>query len=141
MTAPPMNGNGGPPPPTPDGMVPVDHDAVINDLMNAIQQCATAGAMQASAAEAKDFGQAALFYAQALVVLDPSVSQGGTPIAHDLALETQRGANAVALEQVRGDNALKQAREVAAAPTPAKRKSVSVRRDQHGRAQSYSVEG
>jgi hypothetical protein len=94
-----------------------------------------------SAAEAQAFADAALKLAQAVIILDPSLSQGGTPLVHDLVMQDKRNEGAVQVEAQRGQNALKQAQVAAAAPTPAKRKSVSVRRDGHGRATEYSVEG
>lgn len=116
-------------------------EAVSQAQLTAAYLLARKAGTATSAAEAKDFAQAALLLAQGLIVMDPSLSQGGTPIEHDIALETVRQQGAVAVEKVRGDNALRQAKETAAAPTPAKRKTVSVRRDGHGRASEYSVEG
>jgi hypothetical protein len=94
-----------------------------------------------SAAEAQAFADAALKLAQAVIILDPSLSQGGTPLMHDLVMQDKRNEGAVQVEAQRGANAVAQAKVAAAAPTPAKRKSVSVRRDGHGRATEYSVEG
>lgn len=111
-----------------------------------------AGSGSVSAAEAKDFAQASLLIAQSLVVLDPSLSQGGTPLAHDVALEQtrqagmvaaeqSRGQTAIQIEHVRGANQLRHAKELAAAPTPAKQRSVTVRRDGHGRPAGYDIHG
>jgi hypothetical protein len=94
-----------------------------------------------SAAEAKDFAQGVLSLVQSVVVLDPSMSQGGTPLEHDIAMQHVRNQGAVQVEIQRGENAIKQARAVAAAPQPSQKRTVSVRRDGHGRASEYSVEG
>jgi hypothetical protein len=153
MTAPPQaNGNGnGQAPPLADGTTQIDPMLVTNALLNAVQQCA-AGAAAASGQDAKDYMSAALNGAQAIVILDPSLAQGGTPLEHDLALEQSRGATQeniariqgatqVQVAHVSGEHALKQAREKAAAPTPAKRKNVTVRRDATtGRATGATVE-
>lgn len=147
MTAPAMM-NGGPPP-LPDGTAPVDPMAVTNTLLNAVQQCAFKASI-AEGQDAKDFMAAALSGVQAVVVLDPSLSQGGTPLAHDLALEQSRGQTQeniaqingktqLAQEALRGENALRQAKETAAAPTPAKKKVATISRDPHGRMSSASV--
>lgn len=147
MTAPPMSGGG---PVMPGAMVPEDPSAVTQALLRAARVAAENAAAVESGAEAKDFGQAALNFAQAVVVLDPSLSQGGTPVAHDIALEQIRGQtqqnvaqiqgdHAVAVENVRGAHALRAAKETAAAPTPAKRKTVSVQRDEHNRMSSATV--
>lgn len=130
MTAPPQM-NGQPPMQGPPPMVAPNPDDVTAALLNAALQVAQKAAGTDNGAEAKDFGQAALNFAQAVVVLDPSLSQGGTPLQHDVALEAVRGQtqenvariqgeHSVAVESVRGDNALRQAKEAAAAPTPAK---------------------
>lgn len=133
MTAPPqMNGNGPIQPPT----VPENPMAGVNEMLGAIRLCATKARGATSAAEAKDFATAALNFAQAIIVLDPSLSQGGTPLAHDLALEEVRGETQkdmariqaeaqIKQEHVRGQNALRQAKETAAAPTPAKRITIN----------------
>lgn len=132
MTAPAqMNGNG--PPPV---MTQVDPMAGVNEMLRAIQSCSSKAAGAQSAAEAKDFALAALNFAQAIVVLDPSLSQGGTPLAHDAALEqirgqtqenvaTIQGQHAVQLERLRGEHALRQAKETAAAPSPARGKAAN----------------
>jgi hypothetical protein len=105
----------------------------INAALRAFRIAAENSASEKSGAEAKDWAQAALNFAQAIVVLDPSLSQGGTPLAHDLALkgmegETQKavaaiqGETQVQVEHVRGQHALRQANETAKAPTPARTK-------------------
>lgn len=138
MTAPIQNGQ--PPqgpagPPLPDGTAQIDPRLVTNALLNAVQQCAV-GASTASGQDAKDFMAAALNGAQAIVILDPTLAQGGTPLQHDVMLEAQRGQTQenvariqgetqVAVAQTSGMHALEQARERAAAPTPARRKMAS----------------
>jgi hypothetical protein len=140
-----MNGNGQAPPP----IVPEDPMQGVNEMLGAIRLCAQKARGVGSAAEAKDFAAAALSFAQAIIVLDPSLSQGGTPLAHDLALEEVRGEtqqavaqiqgeHAVRLEQVRGQNALRQAKETAAAPTPAKH--ITINRES-GRTSATVKEG
>lgn len=148
MTAPPQM-NGGPPP-GPGGMVQEDPAVGVNALLRALRVAAENAAGTQSGAEAKDYGAAALSFAQAIIVLDPTRSQGGTPLQHDIALKTIDGQTQQAVATIQGDaaakvaevngqHALRLAKETAAATTPAKTKSVSVRRDAHGRASSYSV--
>jgi hypothetical protein len=148
MTAPPqMNGQA---PILQGGTTQEDPSLGVNAALRAFRVAAENAAGEASGAEAKDWAAAALSFAQAIVVLDPQLSQGGTPLAHDAMLEQIRGEtqqavaqiqgeHAVRLEQVRGANALKQARETAAAPTPARTRVATVNRDPHGRMQSASV--
>lgn len=58
------------------------------------------------------------------------------PLDHHIQMEQERGQNALALELARGDNAVRVAKEsAAAAPTPVK--SIKVNRDSTGRASSY----
>lgn len=139
-----MNGNG--PPPV---MTQVDPMAGVNEMLRAIQSCGTKASGATSAAEAKDFAAAALSFAQAIVVLDPSLSQGGTPLQHDATLEqirgqtqenvaTIQGQHAVQLEQLRGQHALQQAKATAAAPTP--RKKMTINRE-NGRMTGITQEG
>lgn len=146
MTAPPqMNGQMMPPPMQADD--PADVTAA---LLHAALMVAQKAAGVDSGAEAKDFGQAALNFAQAVIVLDPRLSQGGTPLQHDVALEAARGqtqenvariqgVHAVAIEQIRGDHALRLAQETAAAPTPAKK--LKVTRDSNNRMTGIESEG
>ena len=102
-----VNGNGGPPSAAPDtaGLV-----AAMLDAMGVLTGKA---AMDASAAEAKDHAASVLSFAQAIVVLDPTLNQQGIPLAHE-----------VLMEQVRqdGQQRLEEARQAAAAPTPKKRR-------------------
>lgn len=150
MTAPPQM-NGGPPPGVAE-MVPEDAAVGVNAILRAIRICAENSAGVQSGAEAKDFGTAALAFAQALIVLDPSLSQGGTPLAHDVAIKQLDGETQARVAQIQADaaarvadisgqHALRQAKETAAAKTPAKDKTVTVRRDAHGRASDYKVSG
>jgi hypothetical protein len=126
---------------------PVDPKGPLSEALLQAQQLEVAetltrkAAGTESAAEAQAFADAALKLAQAVIILDPSLSQGGTPLVHDLVMQDKRNEGAVQVEAQRGANAVAQAKVAAAAPTPAKRKSVSVRRDGHGRATEYSVEG
>jgi hypothetical protein len=113
---------------------------VANALLRATRQCAEKAAMGNAAAESKDFAQAALAAAQAFVVLDPAADASGVPLTHQLTLERERGQIAIEQERIRGENALKQAQERAAAPTPRKSKTVNVRRDEQGRPAAYRLE-
>jgi hypothetical protein len=130
------------------GQQMMDPAMVTDALLRAAENAATKS-LTAQGQDCKDFATAALNLAQAVVVLDPQLSQGGTPLEHDIALksidhETQarvatiQGQTAVAVEQVRGQNALAQAKETAAAPTP--RKRVTVNRE-NGRMTGMEVEG
>jgi hypothetical protein len=133
----------------PTGQTQVDPAMVTDALLRAAQNAATTS-LSAQGQDTKDFAVAALNFAQAVVVLDPQLSQGGTPLEHDLAIKSMdheaqarvasiQGDTAVRVEQVRGDNALRQAKETAAAPTP--RKKLSVARDGSGRMTGISEEG
>ena len=75
-------------------------------LSEAINLCASKASGSGSAAEAKDFMQAALYGAQAVVIMDPARDQGGVP------LEPERQ-----MERVR-----KQAQSSSAAPSPGRSK-------------------
>jgi hypothetical protein len=133
----------------PGGQTMIDPALVTQELLGAIQEAARK-ARTASGQDCKDFASAALNLAQAIIVLDPSLSQGGTPLQHDLALkavdgETQKAVAAIQGEaqvrvaDVHGQHALRQARETAAAPTP--RKKLAVSRDGSGRMTGISEEG
>jgi hypothetical protein len=133
-----------------DGTTQVDPAEVTNALLNAIHQAALRAASDSSGQEGKDWALAALNLAQAVVVLDPSLSQGGSPLAHDVAIkamegETQKavaaiqGETQVRVAHVTGEHALRQANAKAQAPSPAKKKTATVRRDGSGRATSYEV--
>jgi hypothetical protein len=83
VTAPAQtNGHAPQGPPLADGTAQIDPMLVTNALLNAVQQCAI-GAAAASGQDAKDYLNAALNGAQAIIILDPSLSQGGTPLQHD----------------------------------------------------------
>lgn len=134
----------------PGGIVPEDPARVTNALLIAVRRAAEDAAAAQDPREVQELLSGALSAAQAIVVLDPSLSQGGTPIAHDLAMEQTRqagqaqvarvqGEAAVAVERTRGEHAVRQARAAAAAPTPAKERTVSVSRDGSGRASEYKV--
>jgi hypothetical protein len=132
--------------PLPVPQPPVDpkgplSDALLQAQLDTAQSLTRKAQGSDAAAEAKDFAAAALSIVQAIIILDPALSQGGTPLVHDLVMQDKRNEGAVQVEAQRGANAVAQAKVAAAAPTPAKRKSVSVRRDGHGRATEYSVEG
>jgi hypothetical protein len=148
MSVIPMNGGG--PGIAPGGTTQEDPQLGVNALMRAIRVMAENAAGDSSAAEAKDHGQAALYFAQALVILDPSLSQGGTPLEHDMALaqiqgQTQAQVAAIQADatkhvaNVQANTQLRQAREAAAAPTPSRKLSVS--RDGSGRMTGIHQEG
>lgn len=131
--------NGGAAAPPPDPGEQMAHDASMA-LLNALKlNAGYAASAGDSAGEAKDFAAACLSLAQAVVVLDPNLTATGEPLDHQLALETTRAAGQLAIEQQRGANALEQAKAAAAAPTPAK--SINVKRDQAGRTSGYEVNG
>ena len=123
----------------PDGTVPVDEAHVTNALLQAVLQAAQAGATAQDTREMGEAAKAALAYAQAVVVLDPNLTAAGEPLAHALEMEALKQRTNLALETIRGEVALKAAKERAAAPTPAKRRSVTVQRDTNGRASGYEV--
>src|SRR4051794_16887529 len=79
------------PPVLPDGTTQEDPDLGINAALRAFRVAAENSASEKSGAEAKDWAMAALNFAQAIVVLDPSLSQGGTPLAHDVAIKAMEG--------------------------------------------------
>lgn len=133
MTAPPMNGNGGPPDMNPvevPGNVPLPPAADTTDalvaLIEGIATLARKSAMDDNAAEAKDYMQAALFAAQAQAVLDPNKTQTGTPLDHEVKLAQLNQQGALNLEAQRGANQASAAKVTekatgdAAAPSPGK---------------------
>lgn len=141
-----------PPPPVPifpDGTRAEDPTLGVNAMLRAVRVAAENAAAEKLSDVAKDWADTALKFAQAIVVLDPSLSQGGTPLDHDVALKQIEGQTqatvadiqrqaAVEVEHTRGEHALRQAREVAAAPTPVKK--VTINRE-NGRATGAKVEG
>lgn len=108
-------------------------------LLNALEQLATKAAGATDTREQHEAAKGALALAQAIVVLDPELDGQGSSLQHQIALEEVRGAQQVAVERTRGENALAQAREAARAPSPAR--SVQVKRDSNGRASQYDVTG
>jgi hypothetical protein len=138
--APPVPATPPPPPPAlQPGEDPESPIGVANALLRAARQCAEKAAMGNAAAESKDFAQAALAAAQAFVVLDPAADASGVPLTHQLVMERERGQLALEQERIRGENALRQAQERAAAPTPAKRRMVA-RRSPEGRLEAIEEE-
>jgi hypothetical protein len=137
MTAPPQMAPPQIGPPILQGGTTQEDPALgINAGLRAIRIAFENIASEKSAQEAKDWAMAALNVAQAIVVLSPSVSQGGTPLEHDMAMkglegETQQavaaihGQTQIAVEAQRGENARRQANEAAQAPTPARGKVAS----------------
>lgn len=140
--------NGGSPQPEPP-MLTQDPAEVADALLRACKVAAENAATAQDTREISEAGKAALAFAQAVVILDPNLTQSGEPIDHALEMESLRGQNAVALENARGANAveaehtrglhaLEVAKHNAAAPTPSRR--ISVKRDGTGRATSYETE-
>lgn len=131
VTAPPQLA-AGPQAAQPSPMAAPDTQALLAAQINAATALSTKASGADSAAEAKDFAQGVLFLAQAIVVLDPSLSQGGTPLAHDVALEQARGRTQQSVAAIQSDaqvkvaalqaEATRHARETAAAPSPAREK-------------------
>lgn len=76
---------------TPQVKVPVDQDEVLEELLRAVKVLAENAQSEPSAAEAKDYGQAALAFAQAHITLDPDRLVGGdTPEARVAAAPPTR---------------------------------------------------
>jgi hypothetical protein len=137
MTAPPQMAPQQIGPPILQGGTTQEDPALgINAGLRAIRIAFENIASEKSAQEAKDWAMAALNVAQAIVVLSPSVSQGGTPLEHDMAMKTLEGQaqqavaqihgqTQIAVEAQRGENARRQANEAAQAPTPARGKVAS----------------
>lgn len=111
------------------GLVPVDPHAVTQSLLRAIQLAADKATVATDTREMDECAKAALNFSQAVVLLDPTLSPDGVPLDHQLAME-----------RVKGQNALDQTKAKAAASTPAK-KTVRVGRDQQGRPSSYELTG
>lgn len=85
MSAPQINGNMAAP------MVVEDSLALREALVRACRVCAENAASEDSAAEAKDYAQAALSFAQAVITLDPSRLAGGdTPEARAASVPVAR---------------------------------------------------
>jgi hypothetical protein len=109
---------------------PPDAEGLRSACVDAAEILARKGGAASSAAEAKDFSAAVLNFAQALAVMSPETDVNGVPLQH----ERQMAQDRAALEMAKIKEQAK-----AQAPTPS-RKTVSVSRDQHGRANNYSVE-
>lgn len=119
----------------PSGIIRANPEEVLNALLLAVQRSAESGAGAADTREAGETAKAALAFAQAWAILNPQLDPAGLPLDHHLQMEQQRGVNALALEQTRGENMVAAAKEAARAPTPVK--TLKVNRDQTGRASSY----
>lgn len=122
---------------------PPDRATVQGTLLRAIERAAEDAAGAKDAREVRELGQAALSFAQAVAVLDPDVDQAGTSVEHQAALEELRGQQAhdraIAVQELQGAQALEQAQAAAAAQPAATRRSVTVRRDDHGRPAAYDL--
>lgn len=105
------------------GLAPqIEHTAeqVTLSLLNACKQMADHAAGAADTREGAEAARAALALAQAVVVLDPELDGQGVSIERQIALTAAQATGQAHVEEVRGANALAQARERASAPTPAK---------------------
>lgn len=123
------NGNGGPPAPGQAPMVPPDPHEVTDALLRACQVAAEQASTAQDTREISEAAKAALAFAQAIVVLDPGLTATGEPLQHALDMEGARQQGALAIEHLRGEHALEQAKLAASAPTPSK----SITRDNAGR--------
>lgn len=77
----------------PGGVTAEDPLVVANALLHAIRVMAENASSEGaggSAAEAKDFAAAAKSFADAFVVLDPSLSSDGVPLQHEREMEQMR---------------------------------------------------
>lgn len=129
MTAPvdPALMNGGPPP----VMVPEEREVVAQRLLAGIRVMADKVAVEENGAEAKDYANAAKLLADAYVVLDPTLTVDGVPLAEQAAEAALDRASKLELERVRAQQA---------APAQ-KRRKLKISRDNMGRATSYEEEG
>lgn len=119
----------------PGPMVAPDPQETLDALLNAVKVAAQIGSGAEDQRENQECAKAALAYAQAWAILHPQLDPSGLPLDHHIQMENTRGGIQLALEQQRGENALAVAKEAARAPTPVK--SIKVNRDQTGRASSY----
>ena len=105
----PMNGAAPEPPPAPtmSPLTGATPEECVNALMFGVASLSRKSAQNPSAAEAKDYAQAALALAQTLVVMDPNSTADGVPLEHELELE---------MERQDGQARLEEARQAAAAP-------------------------
>jgi hypothetical protein len=96
----------------PDTIAP-DTEPQVLAILDAILLITDKAKMSASTsmAEAKDAADAVLKFAQAIVVLDPTLNQQGIPLDHELALKQV---------EMDGMERLEKAKQTAAAPQPAK---------------------
>lgn len=119
------------PPTLPDGTLPVDPALVSNAILNALLQTArNAASSDKSGAEAQDYAQAVLNLSQAAVILDPALSQGGTPLAHDVTIKQIDGQNQATVAAIQAQaqvevarhqsEASKSSQDAAAKPSPAR---------------------
>lgn len=101
-------------------MIRPNPQQVLDGLLNAVEQAARAGAAASDTRESSECAKAALAYAQAWAILNPQLDPAGLPLDHHIQLAQTQAQGQIALEQVRGANALAVAKEAARAPTPAK---------------------
>jgi hypothetical protein len=109
------------------GIVPVTLEEVQQELLRAIKAAAVNGSTANDSREMDEAAKAAKNFADAYVVLDPAVDGTGVPLQHQVQLEQLRQEGAQRLEEAKSRQS---------APETKKRR-VSIRRDQHGRATGY----
>lgn len=124
-----VNGNGGPPP---SPVMPVDFEEVANQLAIAIRMAGARAAMVDDPREFKELAEGALKFAQAIVVLNPELDASGIPLEHQTEMERLR---------LDGQERLERARAQAAAPTPSKRRRLTMRRSDGSTANIDVEEG
>lgn len=127
MSVVPLNGVG----PPAAGETQVGQQLIDASLQTALETVEKMRALQ-SGAEADAFAGSVLKLAQVVALLDPTRDTQGVPLDHQLEMQKMKAAAELEKEKERSKAA-------AQTPGPSK-KTVSVRRDQHGRANSYSVE-
>ena len=123
------------PPQANPAMVPPNPQEVLDSLLTAAKVAAQNSAGAQDTREMAEASKASLAFAQAWAILNPQLDPAGLPLDHHVQMEQVRGAAQLALEQQRGENAIAVAKETARAPTPVK--SIKVNRDSTGRASSY----
>jgi hypothetical protein len=95
-------------PPAP--MMATDPEAVVDAMLQAVLNAANKANTATDSRDIESAATAALKFAQAIVILDPTLDPQGVPLSHHTEIE-----------KMRGQSALEQVREKSAAPSPAKR--------------------
>jgi hypothetical protein len=84
-------------------MTPVDPSVGVQEMLRAIENLAMKCSTEDRAGEAADYAHAALFFAQAIVTLDPGLGSNGENLADQQTHETQ-------LEQIKQEGENERAR-------------------------------